>query len=159
MFLFINFTRVKTNKNLNLLHTSIIHNLQGGETSSCGLPKFFISINLILCFIVSVVSILPKVQEALPNSGLLQSAVVTLYTIYLTWSAVANNPNRECNPGFMSIIDGTKENKVGLMVSLHFCTKCLINADPDLGYIRHVQHRRFGGLDFVYFVQFVAISV
>lgn len=85
---------------------------QGGETSSCGLPKFFISINLILCFIVSVVSILPKVQEALPNSGLLQSAVVTLYTIYLTWSAVANNPNRECNPGFMSIIDGTKENKV-----------------------------------------------
>lgn len=96
------------------------HNFQGGETSSCGLPKFFISINLILCFIVSIVSILPQVQESLPNSGLLQSAVVTLYTMYLTWSAVANNPNRECNPGFMSIIDGNKENKVELMVSI-FC--------------------------------------
>ncbi|XP_037026856.1 probable serine incorporator isoform X1 [Bradysia coprophila] len=92
VLLFINFTR-------------------GDETTSCGLPKFFISINLILCVIVSIISILPKVQEALPNSGLLQSAVVSLYTIYLTWSAAANNPNRACNPGFISIIDGHKENK------------------------------------------------
>lgn len=82
--------------------------LKGGGESNCGLPKFFISINLILCFIVSAVSILPQVQEALPNSGLLQSAVVTLYTTYLTWSAVANNPDRDCNPGFMGFIDGHK---------------------------------------------------
>lgn len=58
----------------------------------CALNKFFISINLILGVIVSVVSVLPAVQERLPHSGLLQSAMVTLYTIYLTWSAVANNP-------------------------------------------------------------------
>ena len=31
---------------------------------TCGLHKFFISINLIICFILSVVSILPKVQES-----------------------------------------------------------------------------------------------
>lgn len=47
--------------------------------------------------IVSIVSVLPRVQESLPNSGLLQSSLVTLYTIYLTWSAVANNPDRQCN--------------------------------------------------------------
>lgn len=70
------------------------------QSEACGLNKFFISFNLILCLIVSVVSVLPRVQEALPNSGLLQSSVVTLYTIYLTWSAVANNPDRQCNHGF-----------------------------------------------------------
>lgn len=61
-----------------------------------------------MCLIVSVVSVLPKVQEALPNSGLLQSSVVTLYTIYLTWSAVGNNPDRKCNHSFFGDGDATK---------------------------------------------------
>lgn len=94
--------------------------------------KFFISINLILCVAVSVISVLPAVQEALPRSGLLQSSMVSLYTIYLTWSAVANNPSnfffhffikflklincfflfkdQECNPGFLGTNGG--HNKV-----------------------------------------------
>jgi serine incorporator 1/3 len=61
---------------------------------NCGLNKFFISFNMILCVLVSILSILPAIQEAQPRSGLLQSAMVTLYTMYLTWSAVANNPGR-----------------------------------------------------------------
>lgn len=63
------------------------------QPDNCALNKFFISINLILCVAVSVISVLPAVQEALPRSGLLQSSMVSLYTIYLTWSAVANNPS------------------------------------------------------------------
>lgn len=63
------------------------------KSDDCSLNKFFISINLILGIIVSIISVLPIVQEKRPNSGLLQSAVITLYTIYLTWSAVANNPS------------------------------------------------------------------
>lgn len=78
------------------------------QSDACGLNKFFISINLIMCLIVSVVSVLPKVQEALPNSGLLQSSVVTLYTVYLTWSAVGNNPDRKCNHSFFGDGDATK---------------------------------------------------
>jgi hypothetical protein len=74
------------------------------KSDDCALNKFFISFNLILCFIVSVISVLPRVQEHLPRSGLLQSSVVTLYTVYLTWSAVANSPDAECNPGFLSIV-------------------------------------------------------
>uniref|UniRef100_A0A0K8TPS3 Putative conserved plasma membrane protein n=1 Tax=Tabanus bromius TaxID=304241 RepID=A0A0K8TPS3_TABBR len=69
------------------------------KSDDCSLNKFFISINLILCIIVSVISVTPKVQETLPRSGLLQSAVISLYTVYLTWSAVANNPDTQCNPG------------------------------------------------------------
>ena len=48
--------------------------------------------NLILCILVSVVAILPKVQEHQPRSGLLQSSVVSLYALYLTWSAMSNQP-------------------------------------------------------------------
>ncbi|KAM7358876.1 serine incorporator TMS1 isoform 3-T3 [Cochliomyia hominivorax] len=76
------------------------------QSTECGLNKFFISINLILCVLVSIISVLPAVQERLPQSGLLQSSLVTLYTIYLTWSAVANNPEKICNPGMFGIIEG-----------------------------------------------------
>lgn len=31
-------------------------------------------------------------QESQPRSGLLQSSIVTLYTMYLTWSAMTNEP-------------------------------------------------------------------
>lgn len=75
------------------------------HSGGCSLNKFFISLNLILCLIVSIISVMPAVQERLPHSGLLQSALVTLYTIYLTWSAVANNPERECNPGMFGMDD------------------------------------------------------
>ncbi|KAF5287564.1 hypothetical protein FQA39_LY15893 [Lamprigera yunnana] len=74
------------------------------KSDDCSLNKFFISINLILCFIVSVVSILPNVQEKLPRSGLLQSSVVSLYVVYLTWSTVSNSPVSNCNPGLLGIV-------------------------------------------------------
>lgn len=67
------------------------------QSDSCGLNKFFISFNMILCLAVSILSITPRVQEAQPRSGLLQSAIVTLYVIFLTWSAVSNNPDANCN--------------------------------------------------------------
>ncbi|KAM4623107.1 serine incorporator 3 [Discoglossus pictus] len=75
-------------------------------TRSDGCPenKFFISFNMILCVIVSIISILPKVQEHQSRSGLLQSSVITLYTMYLTWSAMSNEPDRSCNPSLMGLI-------------------------------------------------------
>ncbi|EPY74192.1 serine incorporator 3 precursor [Camelus ferus] len=62
------------------------------KPDGCTENKFFISINLILCIAVSIVSILPKIQEYQPRSGLLQSSVITLYIMYLTWSAMSNEP-------------------------------------------------------------------
>ncbi|XP_055508501.1 serine incorporator 1-like [Leucoraja erinacea] len=66
--------------------------------------KFFISCNMICCIVLSVISILPKIQEVQPQSGLLQSSVITLYTMYLTWSAMSNEPDGECNPNFIGLI-------------------------------------------------------
>ncbi|XP_058249880.1 serine incorporator 2 isoform X1 [Hemibagrus wyckioides] len=74
------------------------------KPDSCTEHKVFISLNLIFCVIVSVVSILPKVQDVSPQSGLLQSSLISLYTMYVTWSAMTNNPNRECNPSLLSLV-------------------------------------------------------
>ncbi|XP_037355082.1 serine incorporator 3 [Talpa occidentalis] len=73
------------------------------KSDGCTENKFFISINLILCVVVSIISIHPKIQEHQPRSGLLQSSIITLYTIYLTWSAMSNEPDRSCNPGLIAI--------------------------------------------------------
>ncbi|XP_028316779.1 serine incorporator 1-like [Gouania willdenowi] len=43
-------------------------------------------------------------QDALPNSGLLQASLITLYTMYVTWSAMTNNPNRQCNPSLLNLV-------------------------------------------------------
>ncbi|XP_065912040.1 probable serine incorporator isoform X2 [Dysidea avara] len=58
----------------------------------CGLNYFFISFHLFMSIVISVLAILPPVQNAQPRSGLLQAAVVTLYTTFLLWSAVSNEP-------------------------------------------------------------------
>uniref|UniRef100_A0A8C2P349 Serine incorporator 3 n=1 Tax=Capra hircus TaxID=9925 RepID=A0A8C2P349_CAPHI len=95
------------------------------KPDGCTENKFFISFNLILCVVISVLSIHPKIQEHQPRSGLLQSSLITLYTMYLTWSAMSNEPDRSCNPGLLTPTPAVpsesgpslnKENFTGLLV-------------------------------------------
>lgn len=68
-------------------------------TNGCSLNQFFVTLNMILCLLVTVVCISPKIQEANPRSGLSQASIVVIYCTYLVLSAVANEPNdKECNP-------------------------------------------------------------
>ncbi|TPX67577.1 hypothetical protein SpCBS45565_g03714 [Spizellomyces sp. 'palustris'] len=71
-------------------------------SSSCKLNQFFISFNLILCLIVTALSVAPPIQEANPKSGLAQGAMVTVYATYLIASAIVSEPNDNgenvCNP-------------------------------------------------------------
>ncbi|XP_035517880.1 serine incorporator 1 [Morone saxatilis] len=73
------------------------------KPDGCFINKFFISFNVLFCMVASVISVLHKVQESQPRSGLLQSSIITLYTMFLTWSAMTNEPDRECNPSLLSI--------------------------------------------------------
>jgi len=66
----------------------------------CTEQKMFITINMILSIALTVCSILPKVQEKQPSSGLLQASCITLYTMFLTWSALNNSTSNECKPDF-----------------------------------------------------------
>ncbi|CAG6015766.1 unnamed protein product, partial [Menidia menidia] len=74
------------------------------QPDDCTEHKVFISLNLIFCIIISIVSILPQIQKAQPHSGLLQASIISLYTMYVTWSAMTNNPNRRCNPSLLSLV-------------------------------------------------------
>lgn len=76
------------------------------ESGACHEGKVFISLNLTFCVCVSIVAVLPKVQDAQPNSGLLQASVITLYTMFVTWSALSNVPDQKCNP-HLPIRNGT----------------------------------------------------
>ncbi|XP_053509455.1 serine incorporator 3 [Ictalurus furcatus] len=78
----------------------------------CVLNRFFISFNLILCFIASVISLQKKVRKRLHASGLVQSSFITLYTMYLTWSAVTNEPEKLCNPSLLSFFQQDPTNNI-----------------------------------------------
>lgn len=73
----------------------------GQRTGECKLHEFFVSINLIFCVILSVVSVIPKIQENMPQSGLLQSACISLYIMYLTWSSLSNSDRLDCKPDIL----------------------------------------------------------
>ncbi|ORX72949.1 putative TMS membrane protein [Linderina pennispora] len=71
----------------------------------CGRNQFFITINMVLCILVSVAAVHPLVQEANVRSGLAQAGMVTAYASYLVTSALAGSPagdvsngEPECNP-------------------------------------------------------------
>ena len=68
-------------------------------SDGCTLNRFFISFNLALCTIITIICIHPAVQDANPRSGLAQSSVVAVYCTYLIMSAVGNHSNSACrNP-------------------------------------------------------------
>jgi serine incorporator 1/3 len=67
-------------------------------SSECTLNRFFISFNLALCILVTILCVHPKVQEMNPRSGLAQSSMVAFYCTYLIFSAISNHRHESCNP-------------------------------------------------------------
>ncbi|KAH9838305.1 serine incorporator/TMS membrane protein [Rhodofomes roseus] len=66
--------------------------------SGCTLNRFFISFNLALCVIITIMCVHPVVQEHNPRSGLAQASMVAAYCTYLITSAVGNHAHETCNP-------------------------------------------------------------
>ena len=64
------------------------------QFSACKSNRIFICINLGLCTVASLISLHPAVQ----TGGLVQSAIITSFCMYCTWTALYNNPREECNP-------------------------------------------------------------
>ncbi|KAF9427274.1 hypothetical protein BGZ94_005203 [Podila epigama] len=81
-------------------------------SSGCSMNIFWITFNLVLAVAVTIIGILPAVQEANPRSGLAQSSMVVIYCAYLVLSAVANEPHEgtNCNP--LSKARGTRTTSV-----------------------------------------------
>ncbi|PPQ69010.1 hypothetical protein CVT24_000085 [Panaeolus cyanescens] len=82
--------------------------------SGCTLNQFFISFNLALCIVITLLSVHPQVQEHNPRSGLAQAAMVAAYCTYLVVSALSNHVHetKKCNP----LRDGKKTQKAVLVL-------------------------------------------
>ena len=76
--------------------TEIMHSFFAGRL--CTLNQFFITFNLILCIIITVLCVHPAAQEANPRSALAQASVAALYCTYLIISAMGNHTHPTCNP-------------------------------------------------------------
>ncbi|KAM9393511.1 serine incorporator 5 [Pholidichthys leucotaenia] len=70
---------------------------------ACLLNKIFLGINGGLCLIVSLLAISPFIQKLQPNSDLLQPGVISVYVMYLTFSAFSSKP--------IEMVDVNGENK------------------------------------------------
>lgn len=75
----------------------------GRDLAKCRLNVILISVNALLCLILSIISILPSIREYNSSCGLLQSSFVSLYITYFTWSAMSSHPNSDCNPNLQMI--------------------------------------------------------
>ncbi|THH04430.1 hypothetical protein EW145_g5522 [Phellinidium pouzarii] len=82
--------------------------------SSCTLNQFFISFNLALCILITIICIHPAVQESNPRSGLAQSSMVAVYCTYLIMSAIGNHEHAACNPLHNGTVKGTQTTTVVL---------------------------------------------
>ena len=80
------------------------------------LNAFFVAFNLVLSVIASVLSILPAVREKNENAGLLQAAMLTLYTTYIVFSALVTEPEEwteGCKSPLSDLTSSTSASTVG----------------------------------------------
>ncbi len=67
--------------------------------SGCSMNISAITINLVMLCVITLLSVQPTIQDANPKAGLAQAAMVAVYCTYLTFSAVAMEPDdKNCNP-------------------------------------------------------------
>lgn len=76
--------------------TGVLYGFFAG--SECTLNRFFITFNLILVIIITILCVHPAIQESNPRSGLAQSSMVAVYCTYLIMSAIGNHQHASCNP-------------------------------------------------------------
>jgi hypothetical protein len=80
----------------------------------CGYNNVIISITVIASIAFYAI-VFFKTRE---DASILTSSVVVLYINYLQWSALASNPNEECNPFSMSATNTIMQIVLGLIFTV-----------------------------------------
>lgn len=60
--------------------------------NGCFVNKIFIGLNTGLCVLLSFLTLAPCTTNRNPNANMLQSSVISLYVVFLNWSALASEP-------------------------------------------------------------------
>ncbi|ELP88344.1 membrane protein PB1A10.07C, putative [Entamoeba invadens IP1] len=82
IFTFVKFTSISTGK---------------GTCKSKVYNGLFTALNMVISIISTIISMLPRVREYKPTSGIFQSSVVAAYTSYLLFTAITSQPCSELN--------------------------------------------------------------
>jgi hypothetical protein len=98
--------------NIGALVMWILAYLQFGH-SGCPVQQTMISLTLILTIFLTVISC----TKIAPHGTLLTSSVVTAYTTYLCWSALASHPDEQCNPFANRNSNSISDMLIGLLVA------------------------------------------
>ncbi|KAK3670849.1 Membrane protein tms1 [Recurvomyces mirabilis] len=89
--------------------------------SGCSMNQAAITVNLLALLAISILSIHPAIQSSNPRAGLAQAATVAIYCTYLTFSAVAMEPDdKQCNP--LVRATGTRQASIVLGAVVTFVT-------------------------------------
>ena len=94
----------------------------------CHNNMFFVTFNVFLCLAATYISVNPLVQKARPRSGLLQAAVATAYNTFITWLALSNEPDEECNPSRDVLFPGSPFGNIQMLLCLGLMFFVLIYA-------------------------------
>jgi hypothetical protein len=78
---------------LSITATVLMYVFYTEKSNGCWINEMCITLNIVFCFFITCLSIHPKIQEKNPKSGLLQSAIITLYSTYLVYSAIISEPD------------------------------------------------------------------
>ncbi|TKA30101.1 hypothetical protein B0A50_02820 [Salinomyces thailandicus] len=90
--------------------------------SGCSMNQAAITINLLMLLSISVLSIHPAIQASNPRAGLAQAGTVSIYCTYLTFSAVAMEPDdQHCNPLVRATGTRTASIVIGAVVTFVTC--------------------------------------
>lgn len=63
------------------------------DASKCWYNPLMITINLVVCIILVILSVHPKIREFNDRVGLLQASIFTLYCTYYIYSSILSEPN------------------------------------------------------------------
>lgn len=93
------------------------------QDDGCRLNKFFITLTVVICLFISSISITSCVQRVHEKSGLLQSSIVSLYVVYLTWSALNSGPEAKCNKSLADLFSKSNPD----VSKIHFGSENIIS--------------------------------
>lgn len=64
----------------------------------CAWNTTYLAITSVICVAITVLSVLPAVQDANPRSGLAQSSILIAYGVYLVGSSLLTRSDEKCSP-------------------------------------------------------------